>query len=170
MKNAGKPLIFFSIGNFYFNTVGPQRYWYHSQIPLLELKSDRTVRVEVAHARFELDNGGRVVLDDTDASLPRTERLSAELGSPEYADLVAADLLELWRTRYGPTMDVCPSPLASLSSLRHFVGRTLRCCLQGTSFRHPIELEALVDIESHRWAVSETMRVLRQPDNAGAPR
>ena len=156
--------IFYSIGNFYFNALSPHRYWYHSQIPVLEFKKGRAIGFENHHARFELGGRGRILLDDTEEGLPRTMRLSAELKSPEYPELVAADLRNLWRTSYGPCIDVSFNAFTSIRSLRPFLQRALRSCIRGTSFSNPIMLEALLVIESHRWALTETMRLMRQSD------
>lgn len=155
--------IFYSIGNFYFNEQMPMPHWHHAQIPILRLELNRSVEYELIHTRFELGSGGHIAMDDTPWGNERTERLSYELVSSNYSNLIHKDLEHLWGTRYGKSFDASIDAFSSARSMLRAIKRVVfELGGRGQWQRNPERLEALLEIESHRWAISETMRGMYQ--------
>ena len=89
----------------------------------------------------------------------RTDRLSCELVSSNYTKLINKDLEYLWRTRYGISFDASIGAFISVKSMLRAIKRVaLELGGRGQWQRNPERLEALLEIESHRWAISEIMR------------
>ncbi len=161
-KNAP---IFYSIGNFYFNEPMAMQHWYHSQVPMLILEKNKSVRYELLHSHFGLESGGHITMVNSSWGNERTERLSCELVSHVYDHLIANDLKYLWQTRYGNSFDLS---INAFKSARSFLSTIKRVVLeiggQGQWKRNPERLEALVEIESHRWAIAEFMRNIKHDE------
>lgn len=153
--------IFYSIGNFHFDKPSPHQHCYHGQLPILHFEIGSPVTYQLHHSCFTLGYPGRVQLDDHNAAMARSKQLAAELTSSTYAELIAADLRSLWQSRYLPQLDRSLNTLTSARSAARFLRRLMRVAVRADSFTDPEALEYLLTVESHRWAIVETMRALQ---------
>lgn len=156
--------IFYSIGNFYFSKDRSVDGWYNSQVPVLEFRSGSLVDWNVHHTQYSLNNGGRIWADQGWGP-ERTRRLSGALiNDLEYDEALIKDLSWLWKKRYGPGVE---RSLPFAISGRHFLlglARRTYGFLRNPNrgWQDPMILEHFFDIESHRWAIAEIMRLKRQ--------
>jgi poly-gamma-glutamate synthesis protein (capsule biosynthesis protein) len=155
--------IFFSIGNFYFNMLERDPRWFQSQIPVLKFYKDKPVAFTVHHSTFSLLEHGSVSLDRLGSGPSRTALLTAELSSADYRSLVKVDLNYLWKTRYSPGINESVNAFTSLESVIQLIRRAARSQIRGTPFIDPMILEHYLEIESHRWGITETIRMMRSP-------
>lgn len=164
---CGAP-IFYSIGNFYFHAIRPYEHFYHAQIPILYFEKGTMVSYEVNHSCHSVGATPSVLPDLSDWGQPRTRRLSDELlqeNAESYRAHLNHDLAQLWSNRFAPGF------LRSILSIRgnspiRLLATLLRAALGRVSLTDYMMLEHFLEIESHRWAITEIMRQKRNTHRA----
>lgn len=154
--------IFFSIGNFFFRLPTTTSHWFHSQVPILRFQRNEPVAFRLAHTRFDLENRGHIVLDDSAEGAARTSRLTVELSGAEYERLLGEDLRRLWRSPYSHYLGTLLHAFPTMGFVKYLVDKALLAVRRGrTPFRaNPMLVETLFECESHRWAIAEIMRMM----------
>lgn len=163
----GRP-IFYSIGNFYFNSARPQEHWYYSLVPILHLNVGHGVFFDLVYTHFSVGGEYRIKLDTSGWVRNRTAALSQELNADSielYMDRVANDLARLWRSRFLPGLTRSVHAIDDLRSMARLIAIAGRALLGNDQWTRPLKLEAFCEIESHRWAIAEIMRNKQKRQN-----
>ena len=153
----GAPICY-SLGNFCFVKEQAGETWYSSQIPILAVNRDSVELSELHHAKLDLARG--LLYDEALAPDERTEGLSAEFETGEYHRRINEDIRELWFTRYINQYEDAVNAFTPPLSGRRLVRRIVSLALGRTQPFQPLRVQALLEIESHRWAVARAMRII----------
>lgn len=159
----GAPILY-SLGNFYFDNRGRHRGWKArtSQVPILEFKPEGGPALSIEHAEFSAERGAEAVgLTASAEPSRRTEALSRELeAEATYRRNLADDVRALWKSRYVKGIQLSlPTFLPNLSGAGRLAYRLMLRILLGRRVQDPLVLSHFVDIESHRWAIAERLRL-----------